>query len=145
MIYFFWIHVLPTYEIYINILLNSTAHIPSFSQRSVCTQKIKTIKQTIPNKKEMQICYPGYFGYVQAHLPETRRFFEIFDEGLSPCKYLKQYMNPFMWYFISKNSAVRLVIWTCLTTTTKNGIISLSKILMMFIYMEKISFIIPFL
>ena len=48
-----------------------------FSQTSVCIKKIQTIGHTIPRK--LQICYAGYFGHVQTHLPKTENLFEILD------------------------------------------------------------------
>ena len=65
-----------------------------FSQRSACIQNIKAIEHTIPSK--LQISNSGCLGHVQAHLPKTGKFFEVFDEGLSACKKLKQFINPFL-------------------------------------------------
>ena len=42
------------------------------------------------------MCYAGYFGYVQAHLPKTGEFFEILDKGLSTYKKLKQSIKHFL-------------------------------------------------
>ena len=60
------------------------------------------------------------------------------------CKKSKQSIKPFLWYYISKNSLIWLVILTCYTTTTRYGSISLYEILI-FIYMQKINFITQFL
>ena len=79
----------------------------------VCIEKIKTIGHTMPEK--LLICYPEYFGHVQAHLPKIGKVFEISDVGLSGGKTLKQSIKPFLWYCILKISAIWLVIWTCLS------------------------------
>ena len=46
--------------------------------------------------EKLQICYPEYFGHVQAHLHKIGKVFEISDVGLSGGKTLKQSIKPFL-------------------------------------------------